>query len=65
MDTVTIKMLNEDCKKSNALDFIKDTYIMPDWYNIIVGEKRIKLSGGKKQRVVIARALIRKPKILF
>lgn len=31
----------------------------------MVGEKGIKLSGGQKQRVAIARALIRKPKILL
>jgi ABC-type bacteriocin/lantibiotic exporter with double-glycine peptidase domain len=31
----------------------------------VVGEKGIKLSGGQKQRVAIARALIRKPKILL
>ena len=32
---------------------------------MIVGERGIKLSGGQKQRVAIARALIRKPKVIL
>jgi len=31
----------------------------------MVGERGVKLSGGQKQRVAIARALIRKPKLLL
>lgn len=31
----------------------------------MIGERGVKLSGGQKQRVAIARALIRKPKILL
>ena len=37
----------------------------PDGYNTIVGERGLKLSGGEKQRVAIARTLLKAPNVVL
>jgi ATP-binding cassette subfamily B protein len=38
---------------------------LPEGYDTIVGERGYKLSGGEKQRIAIARAILKNPKILI
>lgn len=42
-------------------DFIAS---LPEGYNTVVGERGLKLSGGEKQRVAIARVVLKNPKVL-
>ncbi|NOU21362.1 MAG: ABC transporter ATP-binding protein, partial [Methyloglobulus sp.] len=50
---ITDAELIEVAKKSCSLDFIRD---LPEQFDTMVGERGVKLSGGEKQRIAIARA---------
>ena len=52
----------DSLKVANAYDFIKS---LPEGLDTQVGERGVKLSVGEKQRVSIARALLRNPPILL
>jgi ABC-type transport system involved in Fe-S cluster assembly fused permease/ATPase subunit len=51
----------EAARLADIHDFIES---LPDGYSTIVGERGLKLSGGEKQRVAIARVLLKDPPIL-
>ena len=56
----------EDVERAARLAHIHDFILaMPDGYSTIVGERGLKLSGGEKQRVAIARTLLKQPAILI
>jgi ATP-binding cassette subfamily B protein len=50
------------CQKVNIYDFIKN---QPDGLDTMVGNRGLKLSGGEKQRISIARVLLKDPALLI
>lgn len=52
----------EAAKQAKIHDFIES---LPEGYDTTVGERGLKLSGGEKQRVAIARTLLKRPKIFL
>ena len=50
---------------ANLAEIHQDVAAMPMGYNTLVGDMGTVLSGGQKQRVLLARALYKRPKILF
>jgi ATP-binding cassette subfamily B protein len=56
----------EDVFKAAKLAHIHEFVTsLPEGYDTIVGERGLKLSGGEKQRVAIARTILKNPKILI
>ena len=55
-----------EVKRAAELSFI-DSFIdsLPQGYETLVGERGLKLSGGEKQRLAIARVLLKNPQILI
>ena len=58
----TQKEIEEACRIANIHDFIVS---QPDGYDTQVGNRGLKLSGGEKQRLSIARVILKDPKILI
>lgn len=60
--SATIEEVQEAARAAQIDGFIKR---LPDGYDTQVGERGLKLSGGEKQRVAIARTLLKKPAMLI
>lgn len=61
-ENATDEEIIEACKAAQAYDFIVS---FPDGFETQLGQGGVNVSGGQKQRLTIARALLKKPKILI
>lgn len=61
-EDATMEQIEEACRIASIDEFIKR---QPDGYNTMVGNRGLKLSGGEKQRLSIARVILKDPKILI
>ena len=54
--------IQEACRAANIHDFIN---ALPAGYDTVVGERGYRLSGGEKQRLAIARVILKDPRVLI
>ncbi len=62
VESASVEEIKRAASEAGIADDIEE---FPKGYDTLVGERGITLSGGQKQRTAIARALIRRPKILI
>ena len=60
--SATREEIENACRVANIYDFIMK---LPKKFDTVVGNRGLKLSGGEKQRVSIARVVLKNPKILI
>ncbi len=60
--TATQTEIENACRAANIHDFIS---ALPEGYNTIVGERGYRLSGGEKQRISIARVILKNPRVII
>ena len=61
-DEATMEQIEEACRIANIYDFIQN---QPSGFDTEVGNRGLKLSGGEKQRLSIARVVLKDPKVLI
>lgn len=61
-EDATLDEIRDTCKKAEILEFIDS---LEKWFDTEVWEKWLKLSGWERQRIAIARAILRNPDILI
>ncbi len=54
--------LVEACRAANILDFVES---LPNRFETLAGERGYRLSGGEKQRIAIARVILKNPRMLI